>query len=306
MADTDELPGINDIRIAAERLDGIAVRTPLLESERLNDRAGARLFLKCEMFQPIGAFKVRGAWNMISQIPDVDVDNGVVAYSSGNHAQAVAWAAGRRGMQATIVMPKDAPDVKVTNTKALGADVVLYDRNGEDRELISAEIAERTRATIVPPYDHPAIIAGQGTAGLEAMQQMTDLGVVPDVVVVPCSGGGLIAGCSIAVKAEAPEARVIAAEPEYFDDTARSLSTGKRLSNAPGHSSICDALLVPTPGKLTFEIMRRTLSGGVVVTEDEVRRTIRAAFLDAHIVVEPGGAVGLAAALSGKLEVASR
>ena len=249
MADTNELPGINDIRIAAERLDGIAVRTPLLESERLNDRAGASLYLKCEIFQPMGAFKLRGAWNMISQIPDGEVDNGVVAYSSGNHAQAVAWAAGRRGMQATIVMPKDAPDVKVTNTKALGADVVLYDRNGEDRELISAEIAERTGATIVPPYDHPAIIAGQGTAGLEAMQQMDDLGVVPDIVVVPCSGGGLIAGCSIAVKAEAPEARVIAAEPEYFDDTARSLSAGKRLSNAPGHSSICDALLVPTPAR---------------------------------------------------------
>ena len=303
LADTDELPGINDIRIAAERLEGIAVRTPLLESERLNERAGARLFLKCEMFQPIGAFKVRGAWNMISRIPFDEVDNGVVSYSSGNHAQAVAWAARRRGMQATIVMPEDAPNVKVANTKALGADVILYDRNGEDRVLISAEIAERTGATIVPPYDHPAIIAGQGTAGLEAMQQMSDLGVVPDVFVVPCSGGGLIAGCSIAVKAEAPEARVIAAEPEFFDDTARSLSTGKRLSNAPGHSSICDALLVPTPGKLTFEIMRRTLSGGVAITEDEVRRTIRAAFLDARIVVEPGGAVGLAAALSGKLKV---
>ena len=303
LVDTDELPGINDIRISAERLEGIAVRTPLLESERLNERAGARLFLKCEMFQPIGAFKVRGAWNTISRIPFDEVDNGVVAYSSGNHAQAVARAARRRGMQATIVMPEDAPNVKVANTKALGADVILYDRNGEDRVLISAEIAERTGATVVPPYDHPAIIAGQGTAGLEAMQQMTDLGVVPNVVVVPCSGGGLIAGCSIAVKAEAPEAMVIAAEPEYFDDTARSLSTGKRLSNAPGHSSICDALLVPTPGKMTFEIMRRTVSGGVVVTEDEVRRTIRAAFLDARIVVEPGGAVGLAAALSGKLEV---
>ena len=162
------------------------MRTPLLESERLNQRAGARVFLKCEMFQPVGAFKVRGAWNLISQIPDDLIGNGVVAYSSGNHAQAVAWAAQRRKTHATIVMPKDAPDVKVENTKALGADVVLYDRTGEDREAISAEIAARTGATIVPPYDHSDIIAGQGTVGLEAMQQMSEIGIMPDICVVPC------------------------------------------------------------------------------------------------------------------------
>jgi len=298
---TDALPDIGDIRAAAERLAGIAVRTPLLESERLNDRAGARVFLKCEMFQPVGAFKVRGAWNLIAQIPDIYIGAGVVAYSSGNHAQAVAWAGRRRGTNATIVMPKDAPDVKVENTRALGAEVVLYDRNSEDREAISADISDRTGAVIVPPYDHTAVIAGQGAVGLEAMQQMEEIGAVPDTFLVPCSGGGLIAGCAIAVKDAAPHVNVLAAEPEHFDDTARSLAAGKRLANSPGSASICDALLVPTPGKLTFEIMRRTLSGGVAVTEDDVKAAVRAAFLDARVVVEPGGAVGLAAVLSGKL-----
>ena len=268
--------------------------------KRLNQRAGARIFLKCEMFQPVGAFKIRGAWNLISRIPDDAIGNGVVAYSSGNHAQAVAWAARRRGTHATIVMPKDAPDVKIENTKALGADVVLYDRNDEDREAISAGIAARTGATIVPPYDHADIIAGQGTVGLEAMEQMSEIGVAPDICIVPCSGGGLIAGCAITVKDAAPNAHVLAAEPEYFDDTARSLEAAARVSNRPGQSSICDAHLVPTPGELTFEVMRRTLSGGVSVTEKEVRSAVRAAFLDARVVVEPGGAVGLAAVLSGR------
>lgn len=300
MTNTDRLPAIADVRSAADRLSGVAIRTPLLESERLNQRAGARVFLKCEMFQPVGAFKIRGAWNLISRIPDDAIGNGVVAYSSGNHAQAVAWAARRRGTQATIVMPKDAPHVKVENTKALGADVVLYDRNNEDREAISAEIADRTGAAIVPPYDHPDIIAGQGTVGLEAMQQMSEIGMTTDVCIVPCSGGGLIAGCAIAVKDAVPDARVFAAEPENFDDTARSLEASERVSNAPGHSSICDALLVPTPGELTFNVMRRTLSGGVAVSEEEVRSAVRAAFLDARVVVEPGGAVGLAAVLSGR------
>lgn len=298
---TDPLPTIEDVRAAAGRLAGVVVRTPLLESERLNQRAGARIFLKCEMFQPIGAFKVRGAWNLISQIPDDEIGNGVVAYSSGNHAQAVAWAAQRRYTHATIVMPKDAPDVKVKNTKALGADVVLYDRTGEDRGAISAEIAARTGATIVPPYDHPDIIAGQGTVGLEAMQQMSEIGVTPDICLVPCSGGGLIAGCAIAVKDASPDVKVLAAEPSNFDDTARSLAAGERVTNAPGHSSICDALLVPTPGQLTFEILRRDVSAGVVVSEQEVRAAIRTVFLDTRIVIEPGGAVGLAAVLSGKL-----
>jgi len=190
---------------------------------------------------------------------------------------------------------------EVEITRALGAEVVLYDRNSEDREAISADISDRTGAVIVPPYDHTAVIAGQGAVGLEAMQQMEEIGAVPDTFLVPCSGGGLIAGCAIAVKDAAPHVNVLAAEPEHFDDTARSLAAGKRLANSPGSASICDALLVPTPGKLTFEIMRRTLSGGVAVTEDDVKAAVRAAYLDARVVVEPGGAVGLAAVLSGKL-----
>ena len=298
---TDRLPDIGDIAAAARRLEGVAIRTPLLESERLNERAGARVFLKCEMFQPVGAFKIRGAWNIISQIPAGSVGNGVVAFSSGNHAQAVAWAARRMGTSATIVMPSDAPAVKVDNTKALGADVVLYDRASGDREAIAADISDRTGATIVPPFDHPAIIAGQGTVGLELMQQLEEAGAATDAVIVPCSGGGLVSGCAIAVKDRAPEVSVLAAEPANFDDTARSLAAGVRISNPPGHASICDALLVPTPGEMTFDIMRRTLAGGVVVTDDEVRDAVRAAFLDARVVVEPGGAAGLAAVLSGRL-----
>ena len=300
----EKRPAINDVRAAAERLEGIAVRTPLLESERLNDRAGARVLLKCEMFQPIGAFKVRGAWNMISRISESVIRNGVVAYSSGNHAQAVAWVALRHGTSATIVMPKDAPRVKIANTERLGAEIVLYDRNNEDREAIAAEIAERTGATVVPPYDQPEVIAGQGTVALEAMEQMAKLGVTPDTVVVPCSGGGLIAGCAIAVKDAAPNAQVLAAEPENFDDTARSLEAGERVFNEQGHTSICDALLVPTPGKITFEILRRLVSSGIAVTETEVREAVRSAFFDAHLVVEPGGAVGLAGLLSGRIQAA--
>tara|TARA_Y100001970_G_scaffold294082_1_gene446607 strand:- start:1253 stop:2239 length:987 start_codon:yes stop_codon:yes gene_type:complete len=301
LVDINKTPGIHDIRSAAERIKGIVDRTPLLESERLNDHAGARVFLKCEMFQPVGSFKLRGAWNMISRLADSRIKNGVIAYSSGNHAQAVAWSALRRGVKATIIMPLDAPTVKVNNTKALGAKLVLYDRTKEDRELIAKKLAGRTGAVIIPPYDHPDVIAGQGTVGLEAVEQLRDAGVTPDVVIVPCSGGGLIAGCAIAVKAAFPCTRILAAEPEHFDDTKRSLQAGRRVANKHGYSSVCDALLVCTPGRMTFEVMRRMVSGGEVVSETEIRAAVRAAFLYANIVVEPGGVVGLAATLSGRL-----
>ena len=238
---------------------------------------------------------------MISRVTDELIKNGVIAYSSGNHAQAVAWAARHRGVRSTIVMPSDAPAVKVDNTRALGAKIVLYDRTGEDRELIAAEISERTSAVIIPPYDHPDVIAGQGTVGLEAMEQLGDLGVTPDVLIVPCSGGGLLAGCAIAASHSFPSMRVLAAEPEYFDDTKRSLKAGKRVANNSGYSSICDALLVRTPGRITFEVIRKMVSGGEVVSENDVRAAVRAAFLCANVVVEPGGAVGLAAILSGRL-----
>lgn len=298
MENTDPLPTIGDIRAAAQRLEGIAVRTPLLESERLNDRAGARILLKCEIFQPVGAFKIRGAWNMIIQLPEDQRDRGIVAFSSGNHAQAVAWSGRRLRLPTTIVMPADAPQIKIANTRALGADVVLYDRAADDRESIAAEIVGRTGACIVPPYDHRDIIAGQGTVGLEIAEQCAERGIVPDIAIVPCSGGGLIAGCALALKDALPDLSVYAAEPENFDDTAKSLKSGTRLENARCATSICDALLVPTPGRLTFAVNKTVLAGGLVIPDKDVRAAMYAAFSDARLVVEPGGAIGLAAALS--------
>lgn len=298
MGRTDAHPTIDDIRRAAERLTGVALRTPLLESERLNKRVGARLLLKCETFQPVGAFKIRGAWNMMSQLTAAERKSGVVAFSSGNHAQAVAWCGRRLDMATTIVMPSDAPDIKIANTRSLGADVILYDRMTDDREAIAAEFVNRTGAIIVPPYDHREIIAGQGTVGLEVVSQCADLRVVPDVTVVPCSGGGLIAGCAIALKDAHPDTEIYAAEPEKFDDTAKSLIAGTRVVNPAGAASICDALLVPTPGNLTFDINRKLLSGGLAVSEQNVRNAVYVAFADARVVVEPGGAAALAAILA--------
>jgi threonine dehydratase len=298
LENTDTLPTIDDIRAAAARLVGIAVRTPLLESEQLNARANARILLKCEMFQPVGAFKIRGAWNMIAQIPEDQRERGIVAFSSGNHAQAVAWSGRRLCIPTTIVMPADAPAIKIANTRALGADVVLYDRTADDREAIASEVVKRTGACIVPPYDHHDIIAGQGTVGLEIAEQCAERGIEPDITIVPCSGGGLIAGCALALKDALPGMSVYAAEPEQFDDTAKSLAAGTRVENAGSATSICDALMVPTPGKLTFAVNKDVLAGVLVVSDQYVRHAMYAAFTDARLVVEPGGAIGLAAALS--------
>ncbi len=300
MATTERHPDIQDIRSAAGRLDGVSIRTPLLESERLNERLGARILLKCEMFQPVGAFKIRGAWNLMSRLSKAERADGAVAFSSGNHAQAVAWAGRRLGMSTTIVMPKDAPPIKIANTRALGAEIRLYDRTVDDREEIAGQIVGDTGAVIVPPYDHPDIIAGQGTVGLEIAEQCGALGIVPDAAIVPCSGGGLIAGCAIALKHTYPEIDVLAAEPEGFDDTVRSLNEGKRVSNTASTGSICDALLVPIPGKLTFAINKNFLAGGIAVSDQEVRNAISAAFSDTRLVIEPGGAAGLAAAMKNK------
>lgn len=297
LASTDRIPTIEDIREAATRLAGVAVKTPLLESERLNERVGTRVLLKCETFQPMGAFKIRGAWNMISRLSEQKRRRGVVAFSSGNHAQAVAWCGRRLGIPTTIVMPSDAPQIKVNNTRALGAEVIPYDRITGDREAIAKEITSRTGAAIVPPYDHPWIIAGQGTVGLEIAEQCAELGTQPDAVIVPCSGGGLIAGCAIALKSAFAETEIYPAEPAGFDDTTQSLVHGVRVENEAGTVSICDALLVPTPGELTFEINRNFLSQGLTVTDREVRDAMYAAYTDARLVVEPGGAAGLAALL---------
>jgi threonine dehydratase len=302
MSTVDRLPTMADVEAAAERLRGVAVRTPLLESEALNDRVGGRVLLKTECLPRTGSFKLRGAYNAISQI-EADA---VVAYSSGNHAQGVAAAAKLLGKAATIVMPADAPAIKVENTRAYGAEVRLYDRAIESREAIGAEIAARTGAALIRPYDDPQIIAGQGTVGLEVAEQARERGAVLDVALAPCGGGGLIAGCALALAEAFPEIAIYAVEPAGLDDTRRSLEAGARQTNAPEAISICDALLVPTPGELTFAINRQLLAGGLVVSDDEVRDAMAFAFRHLKLVVEPGGAVALAAVLSGKLPLEQR
>lgn len=301
-----DLPSVADIRVAAGRLAGVAVRTPLLESPLLNERLGGRLLVKAEPLQRTGSFKFRGAFNRVSLIPEADRARGVVALSSGNHAQGVAAAAAMLGLPATVVMPADAPAIKRANAEALGATVIAYDRCSEDREAIAAEFADRTGATVVKPYDDPGIIAGQGTVGLEIAQQAAELGVRPDAVLVCCGGGGLVSGTALALSEAAPGVPVWCVEPAAFDDTRRSLAAGRRLGNADGATSICDALLSPTPGELTFELNRRLLAGGLAVSDDEVRAAMRTVFEALKLVVEPGGAVAIAAALSGKIPIAGR
>jgi threonine dehydratase len=302
MAGTDRLPIFADVEAAAARLRGIAVRTPLLESEALNQRAGGRVLLKAECLQRTGSFKFRGAYNAISQTQA----DAVVAYSSGNHAQGVAAAARLLGKLATIVMPADAPSIKVENTRAYGAEVRLYDRATESREEIGAEIAERTGAALIRPYDDPQIVAGQGTAGLEIATAARAQGIDLRLALIPCGGGGLTAGCALALTHAFPGIAIYAVEPEGLDDTARSLQVGTRQANAPGATSICDALLLPTPGELTFEINRRLLTGGLAVSDGEVRSALAFAFRYLKLVLEPGGAVALAALLAGKLSLAGR
>ncbi|MEQ9333519.1 threonine/serine dehydratase [Thalassobaculum sp.] len=301
-----DLPSAADVRAAAARLAGVAVRTPLLESGLLNARLGGRLLVKAEPLQRTGSFKFRGAYNRVSLIPAADRDRGVVALSSGNHAQGVAAAAAMLGLSATVVMPADAPAIKRANTAALGARVVAYDRHCDDREAIAAGIAARTGATIVKPYDDPGIIAGQGTVGLEIAEQTAELGVRPDAVLVCCGGGGLVSGTALALADAAPGVPVWCVEPAAFDDTRRSLAAGERLGNPPEARSICDALLSPMPGHLTFALNRRLLAGGLAVDDDEVRHAMRTAFETLKLVVEPGGAVALAAVLSGRIEISGR
>ncbi|CAO3446077.1 pyridoxal-phosphate dependent enzyme family protein [Azospirillum argentinense] len=298
--------GHQDIVEAAARLDGFAVRTPLLENALLNERVGGRVLLKPEVLQRSGSFKFRGAFNRLSQLTPEERRGRVVAWSSGNHAQGVAAAAALLGMPAVIVMPNDAPALKIANTRGYGAEVVLYDRWTESREGIAQAIAAERGAVTVPPYDHPQIMAGQGTVGLEIAAQAQAIGAVPDDVIAPCSGGGLMSGVATAVRHSFPDARLWAAEPTGFDDVARSLAAGERVENAAGQRSICDALLTPTPGALTFPVMKGLLSGSLAVTDAEVKAAMAYAFTVLKLVVEPGGAVGLAAVLTGKLPAAGR
>jgi threonine dehydratase len=305
MDQTSSKPAVTaaDIDAAAQVLAPYAVRTPLLSSPALDAMTGARVLFKPEVLQRTGSFKFRGAFNKMSAIPEARRAGGVVAFSSGNHAQGVAAAAQLLGMRATIVMPADAPVAKRERTRAYGAEVVLYDRLREDREAIARRLAAERGATLVPPYDDPEIIAGQGTVGREIAEDMQILGVAPDVVIAPASGGGLIAGIAVAVKARYPQADVMTAEPAGFDDHARSLRAGRREAHDGKTRTICDALMAPIPGEVTFAINRALGVQGVVASDDEVGAAVGAAFRELKLVVEPGGAVGMAALLAGRCEV---
>jgi threonine dehydratase len=297
------LPTAADVEDAALRLDGVAVRTPLLRSDALDAATGGRVFLKAEVLQRTGSFKFRGAYNRISRLTADERKGGVVAFSSGNHAQGVALAAKLAGVPAVIVMPRDAPKLKQERTKGHGAEVVLYDRATEDRDAIARNLATERGAVVVPPFDDFYVIAGQGTIGFEISDDLAALSLAPDIVTMPASGGGLAAGIALSIKALHPKARVVTAEPELFDDHIRSFRSGKREKNERITGSICDALLMADPGRLTFEITRRLAGEGVAASDEEVLAAMAFAFREFKLVVEPGGAVGLAAVLTGKLDV---
>ncbi|MGR3571996.1 threonine ammonia-lyase [Brevirhabdus sp.] len=288
---------IEMIEAAALRLQGHARLTPILSSPFLDDIAGRRVLVKAECLQHTGSFKFRGGWSAVSALDPAARETGVIAYSSGNHAQGVALAARRHGVRAVIIMPDDAPAVKIENTRALGAEVVLYDRDTEDRDAIGTTLAARDGLHLIKPFDDPQVIAGQGTVGLELAWQLRNESLEAADVLVCCGGGGLTSGIALALESRAPALCVRTVEPEGFDDTARSLAAGDICTNARSSGSLCDAIVTPHPGELTFPIMQRLCGSGLVVTEDECLKAMAAAFERLRIVLEPGGAVSLAAAL---------
>jgi threonine dehydratase len=288
---------IEMIRAAALRLKGHARLTPLLSSPFLDKIAGRHVLVKAECLQHTGSFKFRGGWSAVSMLSDAQLMNGVIAYSSGNHAQGVALAAKEHSAPAVIVMPSDAPKIKVNNTRALGAEVILYDRANEDRDAIGLRIAQERGLTLIRPYDEPLVVAGQGTVGLEIAAQAAEAGVTQAEVAVCCGGGGLTSGIALALAADAPKMRVRPAEPAGFDDVTRSLAAGKILANPSVSGSICDAIITAQPGNLTFPIMQTHCGPGVVVTDEDCLRAMGLAYERLKIVVEPGGATALAAAL---------
>jgi threonine dehydratase len=292
---------LDDIDDAALRLDGVAIRTPLLESPALDARVGGRVLIKAETFQRVGAFKFRGAYNRLSRLTDDERERGVVAFSSGNHAQGVALAGRALGMPVLIVMPADAPTIKVDATRNYGAEIRLYDRARENREAIATELAAARGAVLVPAFDDPFVIAGQGTAGLEIVEQTRAMGERIAQVIGPVGGGGLMGGVSVAIRAHAPWARIWGVEPEGYDDTRLSLEAGERRGAPPAPRSLCDALESPMPGVLTFPLLAANLAGVVSVDDTEVAEAMRFAFQSLKLVVEPGGAVALAALLSRKI-----
>jgi threonine dehydratase len=297
---------IADIRTAYDRIKDHVVRTPLLESDRLNDILGRRALIKAECLQRTGSFKLRGAFNRALQLSAEQRLAGIVAWSSGNHALALAAVCNRLSIPTVIVMPDNAPKSKVAGVRYYGAEIRFYDRQTDDREAIGQEIAATRGAIIVPPYDDISIIAGQGTIGLEIIQQLDEMQTHADAVIVPCSGGGLVAGTAIAIKNAKPGIAMYAAEPEQFDELARSLKSGKPESNAATSVSICDALQVMRPGNLTFPINLALLEGGLSATDEDVLKAISIAYTHLKLVVEPGGAVALAALLSQKMNVSGK
>ena len=300
------LPTHDDVLAAKARLTGRVVRTPMLRHPWLDEQTGGTILLKPEPLQRTGSFKFRGATNATLKLGPAQLAAGVVTHSSGNHGQAVACAAASLGIRATVFMPADAPAIKVAATRRWGAEIIHYDRLTDDREALSRAFVERSGATLIPPYEHPDVMAGQGTAALELAEDAAAAGLAMDALLVCTGGGGLVGGCALALAGASPQTGVFAVEPETADDTGRSLAAGERLANAPGGSQFCDALLAPMPGALTFAVNRTHLAGAVAVSDDDVVAAMAFAFLHLKLVVEPGGAVALAALLSGKFDARGR
>jgi len=302
MGDHDDITA-NGVRAAARRLQGVALRTPLIENDRLNEIAGGRVFLKAELLQHCGSFKFRGAYNRLVQLTAEERERGVLAWSSGNHAQGVARAAAMLGTPATIVMPADAPEAKTEKVRRFGAEIITYDRYTEDREAIGLPIAEARGLALAPSYDDKDIIEGQGTLALEVLEDLAGLGVALDAFLICCGGGGMTAGCATLLADASPQTEVWIAEPEGFDETWASIRDGERRRADITQTSICDAIATPTPGKLTLPILMEHVKAGFALSEDEVLRAMAFAWKHLKLVVEPGGAVALAAILAGKADV---
>lgn len=297
---------IDDVRSAASQIAGIAVRTPLIENIKLNDVAGGRVFVKAENLQHTGSFKFRGAYNRLSRLTAAEKAAGVLAFSSGNHAQGVARSAQLLGIEATIIMPEDAPALKLEATRGYGAKVVLYDRYTQDRETVAAEVAGDSGVVVVPPYNDPFIMAGQGTSALEVTEDLTKLGLTPDQALINCGGGGLASGSFTAYGHAFPDMQGYAVEPEEFDDVKRSLESGTIEQVDFSARSICDSLLTPSPGTLTFPVLLKNGVKGLTVSDDEARAAVSFAAKHLKLVGEPGGVVSLAAILAGKIETRGR